>query len=475
MTKYKILQGHVTDVLKTLPANSVHCVVTSPPYFGLRDYGTAEWEGGDSTCAHEGTEVRTAPPGTHKQASNKGSVGVRSGDCWKCGAKRKDSQIGLEPTPEDYVADLVEVFREVRRVLREDGTVWLNLGDSYCGSRVNDGTVNPGISQDRKRGQLAGTTRPNTKIDGLKQKDLVGIPWRVAFALQADGWFLRNDIIWHKPNPMPESVTDRCTRSHEYIFLLSKNGYYFYDADAIREPHAREWDATNGGNLSPAGNHKANGKRRERGGNYPKPNPLGRNKRTVWTITTYAYEGAHFATFPVELPEVCILAGTSEHGCCPQCGSPWIRIVDKTEYQPDEVEPGERRVDASRADKTRKLSGAEYNKTVRILGQGWAPTCTCYGFSPDDLPEYLTDATEEERASILTRRINKLQEWATLPVVPCTVMDIFCGSGTTGMVAVSHKREFIGIELNPEYVVLGHTRILEGDKRLPELTEELPF
>jgi len=246
----------------------IQCVVTSPPYWGLRDYGTAE-------------------------------------------------QIGLERTPDDYVREIVAVFREVRRVLTSDGVLWLNLGDCYAtgagavGNQGHRGSRGGSPKQRHTCAAVGPMTQPNRMpLPGLKPKDLVGIPWRVAFALQADGWYLRSDVIWSKPNPMPESTTDRPTKAHEYLFLLTKSERYFYDADAIREPHVRLWDATNGGNLSPSGAHKANGAVRERGGDYPKPNVLGRNRRSVWTVPTMPYSGAHFATMPEKLVEPCILAGS---------------------------------------------------------------------------------------------------------------------------------------------------------------------
>ena len=250
----QILQGDCRDLLKTLPDASVHCVVTSPPYFGLRDYGV-------------------------------------------------DGQIGLEASPDAFVAELVAVFREVRRVLRDDGTLWLNLGDSYNsgasgglgGSTLGGGQNNQRVSNRSGRGL----------VNALKPKDLIGIPWRAAFALQQDGWYLRQDIIWHKPNPMPESVTDRCTKSHEYVFLMSKSARYFYDAAAIAEE-----------GVIPAGTKAAKG-------SVERFNTLGvnsrppeykiydgmRNARSVWTIATQPFREAHFATFPPDLAERCIKAG----------------------------------------------------------------------------------------------------------------------------------------------------------------------
>ena len=260
----RIYQGDVLDVLKTWPDNFVNCCVTSPPYWGLRDYG------------------------------------VRG-------------QLGLEKTPQEYVEKMVTVFREVRRVLRDDGTLWLNLGDSYnAAGRIGHGT-REGFKQNTNRASANRQDSPRPSDAGLKEKDLVGIPWRVAFALQADGWYLRQDIIWSKPNPMPESVTDRCTKAHEYIFMLSKNARYYYNADAIKEPQ-----------VTPAGCKSAqtfgakNGKAEavygaKVSGDKWKPSGL-RNKRSVWTVTTKPFKGAHFATFPQDLIEPCVLAGAPTGG-----------------------------------------------------------------------------------------------------------------------------------------------------------------
>jgi DNA modification methylase len=276
--------GDCRDILKEIPDSSVNCCVTSPPYFGLRDFG------------HE-------------------------------------KQIGLEASPEEYVQELVEVFGEVRRVLRDDGTLWLNLGDSYA----NNG---PGGCQG-KNGQRANRRFtahvPAHKGEGLKPKDLIGIPWRVAFALQADGWYLRQDIIWHKPNPMPESVKDRCTKAHEYIFLMSKSSRYYFNQEAILEPcspatHARLSQKTleeQAGSTRAFGGTKHNGPMKAacRKFDLSKGNknnqsfdaamaimPENRNKRSVWTVTTQPFKGSHFATFPLALVEPCIMAGCPEGG-----------------------------------------------------------------------------------------------------------------------------------------------------------------
>lgn len=258
--------GDCITSMRLLPAGSVDCCVTSPPYFGLRDYG------------HE-------------------------------------DQIGLEPTPDDFVQALVAVFREVRRVLRGDGTLWLNLGDSYARNPAKGGSGTPNGRNVDKMGYAGGGGIPN----GLKEKDLVGIPWRVAFALQADGWYLRQDIIWQKPNPMPESVTDRCTKSHEYVFLLSKAPRYYFDSEAVRE------DAVGGQSGKAASFKRDNSQRAQaipgQGYGTHRPdredvsyNGAKRNIRSVWTIPTRAYKGAHFATFPPALIEPCVLAGCPVDG-----------------------------------------------------------------------------------------------------------------------------------------------------------------
>jgi DNA modification methylase len=318
----KIIVGDCRSVLPTLESESVNCVVTSPPYWGLRDYGTAAWEGGDPGCDHkQGRNGAGRADGIvdERGQRNRDGVGAMGGDCRKCGARRIDAQMGLERTPEEYVSALVTVFREVRRVLREDGTLWLNMGDSFYGGKGSNGSSKARrTASERVWAQSAGTVQMDTRPldlpqDGLKPKDLVGIPWRVAFALQADGWWLRSDIIWAKNNPMPESVTDRPTKSHEYIFLLAKSERYYYDAAAIMEP----WESAGTGVLS-VGSRALQGTTYGQSGrsNTVRRDPnIGRNKRDVWTVPTAPYSGAHFATFPPALIKPCILAG------CPPCGT----------------------------------------------------------------------------------------------------------------------------------------------------------
>ena len=321
-----LLQGDCLEVLARLPAGSVQTCVTSPPYYGLRDYGTASWEGGEAGCNHLGEPVPTRAGFNERYFGIKSSADNKQDAlrkpfkqaCAKCGAVRIDDQIGLEDTPEAYVTKLVAVFREVRRVLKDDGTLWLNIGDSYWNSTFiressSDGWANKGDENYDKyyAGNgggvgVGGGKRRSTKHPELKPKDLIGIPWLLAFALRADGWWLRSEIIWHKPNPMPENVTDRPTKSHEQIFLLTKSAQYFYDAEAIAEKTEQIRGARPFGG---AGNGKQNHDRND----YLYSGDNGtRNKRDVWVVTTQPYPEAHFATFPPDLIEPCILAGSRE-------------------------------------------------------------------------------------------------------------------------------------------------------------------
>lgn len=308
--------------LNALPDGSIQTCVTSPPYYGLRDYKTATWEGGAEDCDHvekSAAELRDRNPkstliGAGYESNYKAGERQYRHKCAKCGAVRVDKQIGLEETPQEYVAKLTEIFREVRRVLRDDGTLWLNIGDSYANSAVAGDKVfgNPEFNQNRPS-RSATQTAAKSVPQGLKPNDLIGIPWRVAFALQADGWWLRQDIIWAKPNPMPESVTDRCTKAHEYIFLLSKSARYFYDSGAVKEPSLRP-----GGSGHFGGEKGRNHETKETDPNYRNGheqwgrfhvNDVNRNRRSVWSVATKPYSGAHFAVFPPELITPCILAG----------------------------------------------------------------------------------------------------------------------------------------------------------------------
>ena len=360
-----IICGNCLDILPTLPAESVQCVVTSPPYWGLRDYGTAEWVGGDAECDHNPQK----PDGGARadRALPLGRGGMYRDVCGKCGATRVDSQLGLENTPEEYVAALVNVFREVRRVLRDDGVVFLNLGDSYAGSNCgsNDHRDN-GASLSKNDAKYQGQ-KPSLPI-GFKPKGLMGIPWCVAFALQAGGWYLRQDIIWAKPNPMPESVTDRCTKSHEYLFLLTKNAQYYYDADAIKEPANVATQRSKSVKATQAVGNTSAGDRRI---NYEKKRHVVtvRNKRDVWFIATKPFKGAHFATFPPALVEPCILAGSKPGDVVldPFSGAGTVGVVAKQygrnyigiELNPEYNEIARARIDSVNNDKVIYMKDAQ--------------------------------------------------------------------------------------------------------------------
>ena len=356
-----------------LADNSVQTCTTSPPYWGLRDYGVQD-------------------------------------------------QLGLEPTPEQYVANMVAVFREVRRVLRDDGTCWLNLGDSYATNRndhVSGGFGDNSIDEHStiaKRGKLC--------PDGLKMKDLIGIPWRVAFALQADGWYLRSDIIWHKPNPMPESVTDRPTKSHEYVFLLTKNARYYFDQDAVRE----ESQNVSGGGFSQkyAEAQPDHGAMKFERGDYS----AGRNIRTVWTIPTQPTPFAHFATYPEKLVEPCIKAGTSERGRCPKCGKAWVRVTEVVDRY---IAGGMKHIPEENRDiahhRKNQFDRDGMTQSTKAT-TGWQPACSCDAGDP----------------------------------VPCIVLDPFAGSGTTGLVARRLGRHFVGLDLSRTYLHTIARRRLELDR-----------
>lgn len=383
MPTARVLVGDVRQRLAQLQDCSVQTCVTSPPYWGLRDYG-------------------------------------------------HDGQIGLERTPDEYVAELVEVFREVRRVLADDGTLWLNLGDTY----------GPG-------------------------KQLQGIPWRVAFALQSDGWWLRQDIIWAKPNPMPESVTDRCTKAHEYVFLLSKSARYFYDIEPIREPVSEHWKH---GGLPPVplrGEHVLTaGSRVKAKRVYDEPK--GANRRSVWSIPTKPYAGAHFAVMPEALAEPCILAGSRPPGKRCDCDDVIATPLGSGTSEDPTLLTGRKGMNRPRRDNegTRPITRREQRDYARQLKasphRGEMETQAGPAFAHyvrTDLsgarpipPDLLTDWTQ--------------RGWLTTPA-PCdhldnqtdVVLDPFAGSGTVGLVALRHGRDFVGVELNPDYAALAEARI----------------
>lgn len=375
---YEIFHGHAIDGLQQLPSGIAQTCITSPPYYGLRNYKTEPilW-GGDPGCSHDfkavhppGFRGSDTKPGKMQHEGNKHRENLTSALCSLCGAW--SGELGLEPTPEMYIEHLVLIFREVRRVLHDTGVLFLNLGDSYNGSSM---------------------------LGGLKPKDLMGMPWRTAIALQADGWFLRSDIIWSK-NPMPESVADRPTKSHEYFFMLSKSRHYYYDVDGFKENSAD--------------------------GN-------GRRARTVWQINTKPYKEAHFACMPPALAERAILLSSSEAGQCPVCGAPWNRLTTRTkeaDHLLSGAEQAEVNADHGRFEGmqrctylTNPKAASEYAASKVTVG--WAPSCGCTGYQP----------------------------------VPQLILDPFSGSGTTGQAALTHGRKYIGVELNESYICMSHRRI----------------
>jgi site-specific DNA-methyltransferase (adenine-specific) len=500
----EIKTGNCLEVLKTMPEQSVNTCVTSPPFWGLRDYGTAEWEGGDDNCEHTINHYSD----NLKPDVDRPFRGNRSA-CIKCGAIRKDNQLGLEDTPEEYVENMVAVFREVKRVLRDDGTVWLNLGDSYSsGGRKT--TTNQTLRGDKDYG----VTRPKPS-KGIKPKDLIGIPWRVAFALQADGWYLRQDIIWHKPNPMPESVTDRCTKSHEYIFLLSKNKKYYYDNEAIKEDSKRPNEKQTFGGEKAKKNIIKEGDPMFRNGSEQWGReiitPYKRNKRSVWTVTTKPFKGAHFATFPPDLIEPCVLAGCPEE-ICVECGTPYERKTNvERNLTLEEVE--QIRADIVKTKKERKpyaiiekefrnqiveyrnlpkhkelrLYLKEYRAmsslTIDEIEQHFGTQAPHHWFEkggsyPDkddwtQLKELLSlDNTYDQAMTevfyksglkcdneYLDKGLHKQCQCESNETKAGTVLDPFGGAGTTGLVAQQHNRNAVLIELNPEYAEMAKNRI----------------
>lgn len=425
MARVRVLEGDCRQILQTLPAGSVQCCITSPPYFGLRDYGHGD-------------------------------------------------QIGLEETPDAYVAELVAVFREVRRVLRDDGTIWVVIGDSYASGTNAKRTQ--GSSAVGGWSSSANQIPRNGKLPGIKTKDLIGVPWMLAFGLRADRWYLRSDIVWDKPNPMPESCKDRPTKSHEYMFLLSKSETYFYDHEAIKEPTVTDEGRPPGivrdrdlGYDSKESVLKKTRPSVKRGGFNGKTNGLPgreafravtsmRNKRDVWRVQTKPYPDAHFATYPPELIEPCVLAGTSPQAC-EQCGAPWERIVETTTLRevtnadgtwserPKARGYGLANGSTQMFDRTSGLSASNSHdanspRAPNCRTIGWKPTCEC--------PNCQGSAR-------------------------CVVLDPFGGAGTTALVCDRLDRDSLLIEVNGEYAEMSRRRVRDDAPLFAEepMTDEL--
>ena len=456
----RILPGDALARLRELPDESIHCCITSPPYWGLRSYEGDSWAGGDASCDHK-HPTQHQKQGATSARQGRANVEAQRNEtfrdvCARCGAKRTGTMIGLEPTFDEHLERIVEVFREVRRVLRRDGTLWLNYGDAYAsGMRTQYAT-------DRKYGHArAHDSRPPTP-DGLKPKDLMMMPARVALALQADGWWLRSEIVWHKPNPMPESCTDRPTSAHEKLYLFAKRATYFYDAEAVRVPYN---PASIGRYDSPKQGTAINGHQpgRERTPENKSiaPNPAGANLRNVWSIPTESFPDAHFATFPTALVEPCIKAGTSERGCCAACGAPLVReIVAAAEMDMS-------RQQARRAVEIARAIGLTDEHLAAIRASGICDDSTA---APRGQLTSMSALAREAKQALgsyfreFTARRPTTTGWrpsceCAAETVPCTVLDPFGGAGTVGVVAQSLGRSAILIELSERYAAMARDRI----------------
>ena len=565
----RLYQGDVLEVLRRLPSGSVQCAVTSPPYWGLRDYQTGTWEGGDPECDHKADrpwgKLNPAKEDRHeaREASYKDT-------CGKCGATRTDRQIGSERTPDCgqlyevepglyrrsncaerdwatgcHVCRMVMVFREVRRVLRDDGTLWLNYGDSYGGGKQGGESVFANGRTDGKSGD-GGIDRTKETRQFLKNRslnaslpsgNLVGVPWRVALALQADGWVLRQDIPWVKRSPMPESVVNRPAKALENVFLLVKKMGYFYDADAVKkvaQPAERVISGKSGScgqaaamGVAPSGNGvpgsvMRTGDRRNFWNadlwfeSVDKPHGLtGIGDEIVGIdVTSRGYDGAHFATYPAALITPFIRAGSSEKGCCADCGSPWVRIVERRQLTRERPNEYVKRIPSNtlaRAEEGVHQGGIESSTLgsvntcantvagVETKTTGWRPTCECHGQLVKRTVKVLKGApasvamkngTEEQVGVDTNIRGLSGDSWAAWqaashdneddyrettvveyesdlpledhPVVPCVILDPFLGSGTTCDVAIRNGRASIGIDLSEKYLTKNAIPRIEG-------------
>lgn len=444
-----------------LADNSVHCVVTSPPYWQMRDYQTAVWKGGNPECDHvanpKATKKYGNPDFNRKSGSREATIvaGYYEDICPKCGAVRTDNQLGLERSPEAYIYNMVNVFREVRRVLRDDGVLWLNMGDCYnakpAGSPskkyILDQSVGDGAFRRKmlhhKGGDLYERDAKSVDVNDLgtiKEKDLVGMPWMLALALRDDGWWLRSDVVWFKTNPVPESARDRPTKSHEYVFMLTKSKHYFFDMEAVRVPYVKPIDRWGGDKLVPNGfsprdQNLGTELYRDRD---VRPDPSGRFMRSVWywdeeeyrqflawreaqidfcdmwTIPSKSSGYKHYAQFPAELVTPCVLSSTSEKGVCAHCGSPIKRVVQHGKSTGTEG-------DEDNGEILFRNDGRKYSGRIgetEYVTVGWEKSCSCF------------DGTTK----------------------PAKVFDPFLGSGTTILESERLGRSGIGTELSMDYI-----------------------
>ena len=485
--QFKIITGDSLEKLKEIPDGTVNCIVTSPPYFGLRDYGTGEWIGGDPNCPHYRTTKYSENTATgHKAMMDTGNpVGdaIYKSVCPICGAVRVDKQIGLEETPQEYIERLVLVFRECKRALKDDGTLWVNIGDSYNSSQA--GNLKGGFQAQNNPGSFAQTYTKHL-VDDCKPKDLIGIPWMLAFALRNDGWYLRQDIIWHKTNPMPESVRDRCTKAHEYIFLLSKNPRYYFDHEQMMENAIGETRIRTGSNHGQSKYKDTDqesmmrqGMSRDRGNNIvekrnhmpskemflefikkTRPNILFENTDVPKTTIEHWYRQDSGFSFPTR--------------------DDWLKVADylddysetfqrinygltEVEYETDDILKN-----ANGKRNKRDVWEVPDHKNLQYKGQQ-------NHSMHERRAEGLSDIqyTRRNKRDVWTVSVASFKEahFATFPeelIEPCvlagcprggTVLDPFCGSGTTGVVSIRNERNFIGVELNPEYAEMSERRI----------------
>ena len=428
----EILVGDALTRLDEMPDKSVHCAVTSPPYWGLRSYHLTRWIGGDPDCEHLGKPIRGENSDSTWGRPSRSAQKYQP-VCRYCGAKEEQVSggIGIEPDFLTHVDNLMAVFDEVWRVLRDDGTFWLNYGDAYAGSGRGH-TNNPGISDSyRRMGNInrgnkgSHDLKPNKDGSlGLKAKNLMLMPSRIAIAMQDRGWILRSEIIWAKTSPMPESVKDRPTNAHEKMFLFAKQPQYYYDHVAVSTPSKAlniPGNRTNGENQDRNDNDMAN--RIKANGM-----PLSANLRNVWNLNSSKFAGAHFALFPDKLVEPCVKAGTSEKGVCSECGAPHQRVY-KTRNA-TESELSRKSVTYRKKYPVGKLHDVSDRRQTNVGFEttGWKPTCKC-------------DAD----------------------IVPATVLDPFCGAGTTALVADRLGRDAVMIEISEEYATMAKRRLIEDD------------